>query len=163
MTRVLIAYASKYGSVEEVASYVGAVLRDKGVACVVVPVGDVEDVSATTSSCSGRASTWAGCTVAPGGSCSGITRRSSICRSPSSRWGRSATRRPRKEKVRPHLHRGLDRYPALEPAAVAILGGVIDPAKLSFPFSHMPAGDHRDWNEIRDFARSLASERVPAA
>ena len=28
MTRVLVAHASRYGSVEEVARYIGAVLRD---------------------------------------------------------------------------------------------------------------------------------------
>ena len=36
MTRVLVAHASKYGSVEEVARYVGAVLRDEGAGCDVV-------------------------------------------------------------------------------------------------------------------------------
>ena len=60
-----------------------------------------------------------------------------------------------KEKVRPHLQRGLEPYPGLEPSPVAIFGGVIDPEKMSFPFSHMPAGDHRDWDEIRGFALSL--------
>ena len=38
---------------------------------------------------------------------------------------------------------------------------MIDPEKLSFPFNHMPEGDHRDWDEIRSFALSLPI-RVPA-
>ena len=32
---------------------------------------------------------------------------------------------------------------------------MIDREKLSFPFNRMPAGDHRDWDEIRSFALSL--------
>ena len=44
MTRVLIAYASKYGSVEEVARYVGAVLRDRGASCAVTPAREAEEV-----------------------------------------------------------------------------------------------------------------------
>ena len=59
------------------------------------------------------------------------------------------------EKVRPHLERGLARYPEVAPSPVAIFGGVIDPEKLSFPLDRMPAGDHRDWDAIRDFAFSL--------
>ena len=42
MTRVLVAHASKYGSVEEVARYIAAVLRDRGAACTVVPARQAE-------------------------------------------------------------------------------------------------------------------------
>jgi len=44
MTRVLVAHASKYGSVEEVARYVGAVLRDVGAACDVVAAREARDL-----------------------------------------------------------------------------------------------------------------------
>ena len=60
-----------------------------------------------------------------------------------------------KEKVRPQLERGLGRYPDLAPVATEIFGGVIDPEKMPFPYNRMPAGDHRDWDEIRLFAVSL--------
>ncbi len=60
-----------------------------------------------------------------------------------------------KEKVRPQLERGLERYPAIAPVATEIFGGVIDPERMSFPYNRMPAGDHRDWDEIRSFALSL--------
>src|SRR5262245_1663029 len=45
MTRVLIAYASKYGSVEEVARYVAAVLRDRGAASAVIPAAEVDETA----------------------------------------------------------------------------------------------------------------------
>jgi menaquinone-dependent protoporphyrinogen oxidase len=44
MTRVLVAHASKYGSVEEVARYVGAVLRDRGATCDVVAARQARDL-----------------------------------------------------------------------------------------------------------------------
>ena len=66
-----------------------------------------------------------------------------------------------KDKVRPQLERGLERYPELEPVATEIFGGVIDPDRMPFPYNRMPAGDHRDWDEIRHFAVSLPI-RVPA-
>ena len=61
-----------------------------------------------------------------------------------------------KDKVRAQLERGLGHYPDLDPVAAEIFGGVIDPEKMPFPFNRMPAGDHRDWDEIRAFALSLA-------
>ena len=35
---------------------------------------------------------------------------------------------------------------------MAIFGGVVDPAKLHFPFSHMDATDARDWDAIHTWA-----------
>lgn len=51
----------------------------------------------------------------------------------------------------------------LEPVSAAIFGGVVDPAKLRFPFSRMPASDARDWDAIRAWARSLVGELADAA
>jgi menaquinone-dependent protoporphyrinogen oxidase len=66
---------------------------------------------------------------------------------------------------RTQLDRALNKEPALDPVAVAIFGGVIDPAKQRFPFTHMDAADARDWDAIRSWADSLASAfetRAPA-
>jgi menaquinone-dependent protoporphyrinogen IX oxidase len=67
------------------------------------------------------------------------------------------------DKVRPQLEHALDDVPELHPIETAIFGGVIVPERLHFPFNRMPAGDHRDWDEIRRFAESLvAAVPVPA-
>jgi len=155
MTRVLIAYASKYGSVEEVARYVGAVLRERGAACAVMPVREVDEavsydlVVLGTGLYMGRAHRDARRFLKQ--------HHEALEHVPFAVFamGPLSDEEAEKENVRPHLQRTLDRYPGLEPAAVAIFGGVIDPEKLSFPFSQMPAGDHRDWDEIRDFALAL--------
>src|SRR4051812_10245436 len=44
MTEVLVVHASKYGSVEEVARYVAAILRDAGATCDVVTARDAVDL-----------------------------------------------------------------------------------------------------------------------
>jgi menaquinone-dependent protoporphyrinogen IX oxidase len=45
---------------------------------------------------------------------------------------------------------------------IELFGGVINPAKLHFPFNHMPTGDARDWKAIRAFAERLATAFRPA-
>jgi len=155
MTRALIAYASKYGSVEEVARHVGAVLRERGAACAVLPVGEVDEavsydlVVLGTGLYMGRMHREARRFLKQ--------HHEELEHVPFAVFamGPLSAEEAEKEKVRPQLQRGLDRYPELSPTAIAIFGGVIDPEKLSFPFSHMPAGDHRDWDEIRDFALAL--------
>jgi menaquinone-dependent protoporphyrinogen oxidase len=67
---------------------------------------------------------------------------------------------------RKQLDRALAHQPTLEPIAVAVFGGVIDPEKLRFPFSHMEAADARDWDAIRcwtdDVAGPIERQRIPA-
>jgi menaquinone-dependent protoporphyrinogen oxidase len=56
---------------------------------------------------------------------------------------------------RKQLDRALAGCSEIRPASVAVFGGVVDPETLHFPFSHMPAGDARDWDAIREWARGL--------
>lgn len=65
------------------------------------------------------------------------------------------------EESRRQLDRALAKVPELDPVSIAIFGGVVDPAKLRFPFSRMPASDARDWDAIRAWARGLAAELAP--
>ena len=50
---------------------------------------------------------------------------------------------------RAQLVKALAKAPEVDPCAVAIFGGVIEPHALRFPFSRMPASDARDWRAIR--------------
>jgi menaquinone-dependent protoporphyrinogen oxidase len=47
---------------------------------------------------------------------------------------------------------------SLTPFAIAIFGGVVKPAELRFPFSRMPATDARDHAAIRAWAQQLSLE-----
>ncbi|MBE3560202.1 MAG: flavodoxin domain-containing protein [Ktedonobacteraceae bacterium] len=60
------------------------------------------------------------------------------------------------------LDRALGKMPWLVPAAVEVFGGKVDPTKLRFPFNRMPAGDARDWGAIRAWADRLAAMFRPA-
>ena len=60
----------------------------------------------------------------------------------------------------------LHKLPQTGAYPIAIFGGVIDPAKLHFPFNRLPASDARDWDQIRAFADAVAARvgtRVPVA
>ena len=59
---------------------------------------------------------------------------------------------------RAQLDKALAKVPEVEPRSVAVFGGVVDPAKLRFPLSRLPASDARDWDAIDERA-----DQVPAA
>jgi hypothetical protein len=61
------------------------------------------------------------------------------------------------------LGAALRRAKDLRPESVAVFGGVIDPAKLRFPFNRMPAADVRDWDLIRAWAAEHAGAFSAAA
>jgi hypothetical protein len=67
--------------------------------------------------------------------------------------------------TREQLDLALKRLPPVDAEPIAIFGGVIDPAKLHFPFNRLPASDARDWPVIQSFADSFASRmmREPTA
>jgi menaquinone-dependent protoporphyrinogen oxidase len=162
MPRALIAYASKYGSTEEVAHAIGGVLADRGLECDVVPAHEVHEIDGYD-------------LVVVGGGLY-MTRlhkdaqkflrrhREVLARVPLAVFamGPLSAEPAEIDKARPQLVQALERVPELRPVATAVFGGVIVPERLHFPLNKMPAGDHRDWDEIRRFAESLAAE-VPIA
>jgi menaquinone-dependent protoporphyrinogen oxidase len=153
---VLIAYASKHGSTQEVANAVAEELEAHGVDVEMLPAREVEDLRP-----------YAGVVV--GGSLY------------MGRWHADAVDLLKRHKhalealppavfgigpktleqhdvesAMAQLRRSLASVPEVEPAAVAIFGGVINPRVLRFPFSRMPASDARDWDAIRSWAAGLA-------
>ena len=68
------------------------------------------------------------------------------------------------EGSRRQLDAALADVPEVEPVAVTIFGGVVDPTRLHFPLNRMTASDARDWNAIATWADDVASafEAVPA-
>lgn len=148
MTQVLIVHATRYGSVEEVARYIAEILRDEGAACDIVAARDAVDLDGYDLIVLGT-----------GLYMNRVHRdalhflhdhHAALAVQPLAVFamGPLSNAPEEKAKVRPPL----EHYPELDPASITIFGGVIDPEKLSFPSNHMPAGDHRDWDEIRSFA-----------
>jgi menaquinone-dependent protoporphyrinogen oxidase len=71
------------------------------------------------------------------------------------------------QDARAHLDKELLKFPWFAPAAIEIFGGKFDPTKLSFPMNlipalkQMPASDIRDWAAIRAWASGLAATLQP--
>jgi menaquinone-dependent protoporphyrinogen oxidase len=68
------------------------------------------------------------------------------------------------QDVRTQLDRELAKFPWLTPVANKVFGGKFDPAKLRFPLNfipamrQMPASDIRDWAAIHEWASALAKK-----
>jgi len=154
--RVLVAFASRHGSTEEVARVIAEVLRERGLSV------DVRSATAVDGIADYEA-------VVIGGALY------------TARWHREARRLMHRERTalarvpvavfamgprtlgdedvsqsRRELDVALAEVPEVEPVSIAVFGGVVDPAKLHFPLNHMPAVDARDWDAIHGWAAALA-------
>jgi menaquinone-dependent protoporphyrinogen oxidase len=159
MTAALVTYAGKHGSTREVAERVAEVMRRTGLDVDVMPAANVGLLRGYD-------------TVVLGGALySGRLHkdaRSFLARHRDALSVRSVAvfaMGPRTNEPadvagsRAQLDRALAKTPEIEPASVAIFGGVVDPDKLRFPFNRMPASDARDWPAIEAWAAALAERR----
>lgn len=169
---VLIVYASKRGSTEQVARRIGEVFRAHGLSTKVERAAEIRDLQGFRA-------------VVLGGSIY------------FGRWHRDARgflhrHRAALESLplavfalgpgkataedfaasRKQLDEALAKAEGTVPRAVAVFGGAVDPEKLRFPLSRMAKTDIRDWEQIHAWAGELpamfdlepaqAREAVPA-
>ena len=160
-TNVLVAYASKHGTTREVAESIARTLEERGLA---VEVGEAKRVREV-----GRHDAF----VVGGGLYMG-------------RWHADARRLLRRHRdelagmrvavfamgpdsledakvaeSRKQLERALADTPEIEPIAVGVFGGALEPEGWRFPFNHLPAFDARDWEAIGRWAADLAGHLSP--
>jgi menaquinone-dependent protoporphyrinogen oxidase len=68
------------------------------------------------------------------------------------------------QDARAQLDKELLKFPWFAPSAIEIFGGKFDPTKLTFPYNlipalkRMPASDIRDWTTMRAWAHGLAEQ-----
>ncbi len=154
--KVLVAYATKRGSTREVAEAVAATLSEHGLSVDVEPAAAVRSLDPYEAVVLGGAlytGRWHGDarrfldehehalavrTVAVFG------------------MGPQTLDEHDVAQSRAQLDKALAKVPDVTPSSVAIFGGVVDPAKLHFPFSRMPASDARDWDAIEAWATEIA-------
>jgi menaquinone-dependent protoporphyrinogen oxidase len=154
---ILVAYATKHGSTREVAEALADELRECGLEADTAPAALVDDLSPYDG------------VVVGGGLYMG-------------RWHTDALRFLRRHRhalavlplavfamgprttdadqiaeSRAQLDRSLGKVAGVDPFAVAIFGGVVDPTQLRFPLSRLPASDARDWPTIRAWAGEVAA------
>jgi menaquinone-dependent protoporphyrinogen oxidase len=156
--RVLIAYATKKGSVAKVAEFIGATLRQDGRSVDVVPAGAVKSVDGYDQVVLGGAlymGRWHA-------DARGFLRRhhEALTSMPVAIFAMGPLTLEEKDvaSARAQLDRALRPYRDVEPVSVAIFGGVVDPEKLRFPFNRMPETDARDWDAIREWALEVETK-----
>ncbi|MGB7537363.1 MAG: flavodoxin domain-containing protein [Anaerolineales bacterium] len=167
--KVLVAYASKYGSTKEVAEVVAGVLRESGLTADLQPMSKVRDLEPYGAVVLG-APIYLGSWHADfrkflAKHQEGLIRRRPVIftlgptHSDPAEW----------QGVRIQLEKELANYSWLNPLATELFGGKYDPAKLRIPDSllsalpasplhGMPASDARDWQAIRTWAQKMAEQ-----
>ena len=163
---ILVAYATLYGSTEEVAEAIASTLREGGAEVVIQAARDVQ--------------TLADYRAVVLGAPIYIGKWHKDARQFLSRHQEALTQRPvaifalgptgtgeeEMQGAREEFDKELAQYPWLSPVALEVFIGKYDPTKLRFfhrllamlpasPLHNMPASDHRDWDAIRAWANSL--------
>jgi menaquinone-dependent protoporphyrinogen oxidase len=154
---ILLAYATKHGSTREVAEAIAGKLGTSGhevdvrVAADVHTLGDYDGVILGGSLYMGR---WHGDAIAF------LQRhRHALATIPTAVFAMGPLTLDESDVAgsRAQLDKALAKVPDVLPSAVAIFGGVVDPGKLRFPLSRMPAKDARDWDAIAAWADDVAA------
>ena len=165
---VLVGYATRYGSTQEVAEAVAETLRERGLGVDIQPMREVRTLEGYDAVVLGAALY--------------MFRWHKDARRFLSRHRKALTERPvavfalgpvhdpydeeEWQDSRAQLDKELAKHGWLAPVALEIFGGKFDPAKLRFPINLLagsePASDMRDWEAIRAWAGDLALKLEPA-
>lgn len=162
--RILVAYASKHGSTREVADTIADALRNQGDEVEIHAAADVTSLDGYHGVILGGSiyfGRWHSDAAAF------LERhRKALARTPLAVFalGPQTLEVRAVAESRAQLDRALAKATAREPELVAVFGGGVDPAKLRFPLSRLPASDARDWDAIRAWAAEAAAvfRAVPA-
>ncbi len=157
MSEILVAYGTKRGSTGEVASEIAARLREHGLTVECRPVGEVDNLRVFDGVVVGGA-------LYLGRLHPDVRRllresRKELAALPVAVFAMGPrTLEPHDvESSREQLNHALAKVPEIVPFAVAVFGGVFDPATASFPFNRIPASDARDWDAIHAWADEIAA------
>jgi menaquinone-dependent protoporphyrinogen oxidase len=167
-TSVLVAYATRYGSTQEVAEAIAEAMREGGLAVDIRPAREVRSLEGYGAVVLGAPLymfRWHKDTLRF------LSRyRQALSGRPVAIFALGPTHDPYDEKEwqdsRAQLDKELAKFPWLTPVALEVFGGKYDPAKLRFPISlfagQVPASDVRDWTAIRAWASDLVAKVQPA-
>ena len=171
--RILVAYASKYGSTQEVAEAIVATLRERGLSADLQPIRKVRTLA-------GYGAVVLGAPIYIGQWHKDaleflVRNREALAQRPVAIFALGPTSADGKEMQgsRAQLDKELAKYPWLTPVALEMFAGRYDPAKLNLPdrliaslpaspLHGMPASDVRDWTAISAWAGNLAAKLQPA-
>lgn len=162
-TTLLVAYATRYGSTREVAEAIAESLRESGFPVDLQPARGMRTLAGYSAVVLGApllmyrwhkdAHRFL------------LRHRDALKERLTAVFALGPTHEPYDEQEwresRAQLEKELARYPWFSPAAIQVMGGAFDPAKLRFPINLLagkePATDIRDWPAIRTWATSVAN------
>ena len=167
-TSVLVGYATRYGSTQEVAEVIATTLRESGLAVDILPLRDVRTLAGYKAVVMGAPLfmfKWHKEAL------SFLSRhREALIARPVAVFALGPTHEPYDEEEwkdsRAQLNKELAKFPWLTPVALEMFGGKYDPEYLRFPLKMFageePASDIRDWKAIRSWASNLAENLAPS-
>lgn len=163
-TSVLIGYATRYGSTQEVAEVIAAVLREAGLPVDLQLFREVRSLDGYSAVVMGAALymyRWHKDAL------NFLSRhRKALVERPVAVFALGPTHEPLDEQEwadsRAQLDKELAKYPWFKPVALEMFGGKFDPQTLRFPINLLagqePASDIRNWDAIRAWASSLVEK-----
>ncbi len=157
---ILVAYATRFGSTQEVAETVAAKLREAGLNVDLQPMREVKTLDNYDAVVLGAAiynTKWH-----PDSHQFLSQYQAALSQRPVAIFtlGPLSTSAAAMRNSRRQLDRELAKYPWLKPVALEIFAGKYDPSKpgLSFVQRLLPARDYRDWEAIRAWANALPAQ-----
>jgi menaquinone-dependent protoporphyrinogen oxidase len=157
---ILLAYATRFGSTQEVAEAIAAVLREAGLNVDLQPMREVKSLDRYDAVVLGVAiynAKWH-----PDAHRFLSQHQVALGQRPVAIFalGPLSTSDAAMQSSRRQLDKELEKYPWLKPVTVGVFVGKYDPRKPGLGFFErlMPASDHRDWNAIRAWANALVTQ-----
>jgi len=164
--KIMVAYATTHGSTAEIADAIAQVLREKGLETYVSSIRLVRNLDGYSGVVLGAPLymfRWAGDAFKfLRGHQKAIQSGIPVAVFAGGPFGE--TKPEVWHEVRANLDKEITKEAWFKPASVLIVGGKFDPTGLRFPYNlipamkQQPASDLRDWDEIRDWANSLAEQ-----
>jgi menaquinone-dependent protoporphyrinogen oxidase len=161
---ILLAYATRFGSTQEVAEAITATLREAGIEVELQAMQDVESLDGYDAIVLGAAlynTRW------HQDAHQFLTKhQESLKQRPVAIFtlGPLNTSDAAKRNSRRQLDKELAKYPWLKPAALEVFAGKYDPSKPGMGFFErlLPARDYRNWEAMRAWANALPAQLEPA-
>jgi menaquinone-dependent protoporphyrinogen oxidase len=162
---VLVAYATRHGSTQEVAETIAATLREYGLQVDIQPMQEVQTLDQYNAIVLGTPIYM--CIFHRDATHFLEQHRSVLTTRPVAIFALGALHADEETLAREQLDKELAKFPWLTVQATAVFGGRFDPANLDYPLNlmaplrNMPVSDMRDWKAIRAWASDLAAQFQP--
>ena len=161
---ILVTFSTVYGSTQEVAERVAAILHEHGLEVDLQPIRQVRSLDQYGAVVLGAPIYMFHWHKDALGFLSKY--RASLSQKPLAIFALGPIHNEEKEfqDARARFDKELSKFPSLAPVAIEIFGGKFEPAKFRFPhnlipaMNKMPASDIRDWAAIRAWASNLATK-----